>query len=294
MAARRTPAARRQRARRGKGAAAPRLQADAGPTRLQKLLAAAGFGSRRGAEVLIEQGRVSVNGQVAKVGDSADPATDRIELDGEALVLERPLYWMLNKPRGVLTTARDTHGRRTVLDLLPDRMPRLFPVGRLDVETEGLVLLTNDGALANALLHPSLGSEREYRVTVRGSFDSKAQKRIERGLHLDDGKTAAAEISRLRANSEGTETVFHLVLREGRKRQIRRSMLVVGFPVKKLARVRMGPLRMGRLARGEARPLEDAEIKALRKHREELEAKRTARPRGRGGRSPRRGGPRKA
>jgi len=148
--------------------------------RLQRLLAAAGVASRRRAEELVRAGRVRVNGRVAKLGESADPETDRIELDGEALVLQERRFWLLHKPLGVLTTTSDPEGRPTVLDLLPPaaREARLFPVGRLDRDTEGLVLLTNDGEVSQALLHPSRGSEREYRVTVRGRLSEDTQRQL--------------------------------------------------------------------------------------------------------------------
>jgi 23S rRNA pseudouridine2605 synthase len=248
-----------------------------GRSRLQKLLAATGMGSRRACETLLREGRVSVNGIPAQLGDSADPAVDSVELDGEKLVFDKPVYWILNKPKGVLTTLRDPEGRPTVAQLLPRELERVFPVGRLDADTEGLLLLTNDGSVAQALLHPSLGSEREYDVVVRGELGDKAVRRLERGVRLEDGVTAPARVEKLRPEPEAGLTRLHLVLREGRKHQIRRSLLAVGHPVKRLVRVRMGPLRLGRLARGKARPLRRDEIAALRKHCRELEARAPAR-----------------
>lgn len=248
-----------------------------GRSRLQKLLAATGIGSRRACEELLRDGRVEVNGRVAKLGDSADPAVDAVRLDGEGLVFAKPIYWIVNKPKGVLTTVRDPEGRATVLGLLPPDVDRVFPVGRLDSDTEGLLLLTNDGAIAQTLLHPSLGSEREYDVLVRGELDDRAVRRLERGIRLDDGVTAPARVSKLRVDPDSGTTRFHLVLREGRKRQIRRSLMTIGHPVKRLVRVRMGPLRLGRLARGKARPLRSDEIAALRKHCREQTA-RAAKP----------------
>jgi len=157
-----------------------------------------------------------------------------------------------------------------VIDLLPPRTPRLVPVGRLDLETSGLVLLTNDGALAHALLHPSLGNEREYRVGVRGQIDEKALRRLERGIHLEDGPTAPARVSGPRYSADEDISTFNLTLSEGRKRQIRRAMLALGHPVKRLVRIRVGPLRLGKLARGAARPLRDDEIRALLGHAQRL------------------------
>jgi pseudouridine synthase len=242
------------------------------------------MGSRRSCEGLIRDGRVAVNGKTAKLGDSADPAVDRVTLDGERLVLERPVYWMLHKPKGVLTTLRDPEGRPTVAQLLPREVGHVFPVGRLDADTEGLLLLTNDGAVAQALLHPSLESEREYDVVVRGELGERAIRRLERGVRLDDGVTSPARVDKVRPDPESGTTRLRLVLHEGRRRQIRRSLLAVGHPVKRLVRVRMGPIRLGRLPRGKARALRSEEVAALRRHCQELAPKPRARS---GGRRPR-------
>lgn len=216
---------------------------------------------------MIEAGRVSVNGVPARLGDSADPDHDEIALDGERLELQEKQYWIVNKPRDVLTTVRDTHGRRTVLDLLPRGTARVFPVGRLDRNTEGLVLLTNDGALTHALLHPSHGVEREYLVTVRGELRPRERQRLEKGVRLDDGVTAPSRVARLRHDAEARTTSFHLTIREGRKRQIRRALRALGHPVRELVRVRMGPLHLGKLPRGVARPATSAECRALERLR---------------------------
>jgi 23S rRNA pseudouridine2605 synthase len=232
--------------------------------RLQKIIAAAGVASRRAAEELLRAGRVRVNGVPASLGDSADPDRDAISVDGVPLRAEPHVYWLLNKPRGVLTTVRDTHGRRTVLDLLPDTTSRVFPVGRLDSDTEGLLLLTNDGDLAHALLHPSFEVEREYRVTVRGRVAPQTLRRLAAGVELDDGLTAPALVGQPRFDSEARATTFSLTLIEGRKRQIRRALAALGHRVDRLLRIRMGPLRLGRLLPGEARPLSTRETRALR------------------------------
>jgi 23S rRNA pseudouridine2605 synthase len=231
--------------------------------RLQKIIAAAGLASRRGAEDLLRAGRVRVNDRPAALGDSADPERDVVAVDGKPLQAQRHAYWMVNKPRGVLTTVRDTHGRATVVDLLPDRAPRLFPVGRLDRDTEGLVLLTNDGELAHVLLHPSFGSEREYRVTVVGRIAPRTLRRLAAGVPLDDGVTAPARVGRATFEANSQKSSFQLTLVEGRKRQIRRALDSLGHPVVALRRIRMGPLRLGRLPAGQARPLTGREIRAL-------------------------------
>lgn len=207
---------------------------------------------------------MTVNGVVARLGDSADPARERVAVDGREIDLEPAGFWMLHKPRGVLTTVSDPHGRRTVIDLLPPGLPRLFPVGRLDLDTEGLVLLTNDGDVAHALLHPSLGSEREYVVTVRGRPSDTQLRRLARGIELDDGRTAPARVAAPRFDRGADTTTFALVLVEGRKRQIRRAMQALGHPVVRLVRVRMGPLSLGSLAIGRARSLRRDEIAKLR------------------------------
>ncbi len=230
------------------------------------MLASAGVASRRGAETLLRAGRVRVDGIPAKLGDSADPATARITVDGKALRIEGLVYWIAHKPRGVITSTRDPEGRRTVMDLLPAAVRRVFPVGRLDFDTEGLVLLTNDGEVTHALLHPSLESEREYRVTVRGRVDDATLSRIESGVVLDDGPTAPARVSRVGHARGADETLFTLVLHEGRKRQIRRTLEALGHPVVRLVRVRMGPLLLGRLGVGKVRMLRADEIAELRAH----------------------------
>lgn len=244
--------------------------AGGGPVRLQKLLAAAGLGSRRGAEEILRAGRVTVNGRVAGLGDSANPASDVVAVDGERLAREPLAYWMAHKPAGVVTTVRDPQERPTVLQMLPKGVPQLHPVGRLDYESTGLVLLTNDGALTHALLHPSLGSEREYEVTVRGELDVRAQRALERGVVLEEGRTAPARVARVSFDPTANTTTFSLTLVEGRNRQIRRSLLTLGRPVKRLVRIRMGPLRLGGLARGEVRRLRREEIRSLREHAQRL------------------------
>jgi pseudouridine synthase len=253
--------------------------------RLQKILAAGGIASRRRAEELLGAGRVTVNDRVARLGDSADPAADRIAVDGVPVRAERHAYWLLHKPRGVLSTRHDPRGRATVLDLLPPRAveeQRLFPVGRLDLDSEGLLLLTNDGRVTHALLHPSLGTEREYRVEVRGRLSEAAAGQLARGLPLEDGMTAPARVAGLRYRVRRDTSELTLTLVEGRKRQIRRALAFLGHPVVRLVRRRMGPLRLGELAPGEARPLTPRERSLLRVHVESRQPPaRTASPLGR-------------
>jgi 23S rRNA pseudouridine2605 synthase len=245
--------------------------------RVQKILAAAGFGSRRGAEELIRDGRVTVNGRTVELGATADPRTDVVALDGERIQADPLRYWVLHKPRGVVTTLADPQGRRHVRQLLPREAGRLHPVGRLDRESSGLLLLTNDGALTQRLLHPSHGGEKEYRVTAKGEVGEKALAALRHGVVLDDGRTAPAKVEQVRYDRDADTTQLHLVLTEGRKRQIRRAMLVLGHPVKRLVRVRVGPIRLGHLAPGAARPLRGDEIRALRAYAERL-AVRPSRP----------------
>lgn len=231
--------------------------------RLQKILAAAGVASRRAAEDLLRAGRVAVNGRTARLGESADPARDTVSVDGVRVDPEPREYWLAHKPRGLISTVRDPQGRPTVLSLVPRSRARLFPVGRLDRESEGLLLLTNDGPLAQRLLHPSHETEREYRVTVQGRVTSAQLRRLERGVELEEGRTAPARAGAPTWSAGRGTSHFALTLIEGRKRQIRRALAALGHPVLRLVRVRMGPLRLGRLAAGTARPLRPEELRAL-------------------------------
>jgi len=226
--------------------------------RLQKVLAVAGYGSRRVCEELIADGRVTVNGDVAVLGRRVDPETDRIEVDGHPAATRPGLvHYLLNKPRGVLSTARDTHGRPTVVDLVPHE-PRVFPVGRLDADTEGLLLLTNDGDLAQLLTHPSHGVEKEYLVHVAGgALTAGALRRLRDGVELDDGVTAPAQVS------QPEPGVLRITIHEGRNRQVRRMCDAAGHPVQRLVRVRIGALADRRLKPGAWRQLTNGEVRAL-------------------------------
>lgn len=227
------------------------------PERLQKVLARGGFGSRRTCELLIESGRVTVNGQVAELGRRVDVERDKVAVD-DILVSTRAglVYYLLNKPSGVVTTARDPHGRPTVIDLLPLE-PRVFPVGRLDADTEGLLVLTNDGDLTYHLTHPSFGVEKEYLAQVEGRPSPAALRRLRQGVELDDGVTAPA-----RAALVPPQTI-KLTIHEGRNRQVRRMCAAIGHPVVRLVRTRVGPIAERRLKPGEWRPLTQAEVRAL-------------------------------
>lgn len=233
-----------------------------GQERIQKILARAGYGSRRSCEELIVAGRVRVDGVVAVLGQKADADRQVITVDDERVkVPERLVYLALNKPRGVLSDTEDARGRKTVLDLVPHE-GHLFAVGRLDLTSEGLVLLTNDGDLANRLLHPRYGHEREYRVRVAGRPSEDVLKAWSRGIMLDGVRTRPAQVKVLKA--EGGDTWLQVVMQEGKKRQIRRVAAALGHPVRALVRVRIGPIALGRLAPGEWRALTLKEVEALR------------------------------
>ena len=228
-----------------------------GGDRLQKVLAATGWGSRRSCEELIAAGRVTVNGEIAVLGRRVDAEHDRIEVDG-APVGVRPglVYYLLNKPTGVVTTAKDPHGRPTVVDLVPHE-PRGFPVGRLDADTEGLLLLTNDGDLAHRISHPSHGVDKEYLVRVKGQLTAGDLRRLREGVELDDGLTAPAEAS------QPAPGVVRLTIHEGRNRQVRRMCEAIGHPVQRLVRTRIGPIVDRSLRPGDWRELSTGERRAL-------------------------------
>jgi 23S rRNA pseudouridine2605 synthase len=232
--------------------------------RLAKYLAHAGVASRRAAEEIVRAGRVSVGGEVV-----TDPARDVDETSGVAVDgaplggAEKRIVYALNKPRGVVSTARDTHGRRTVVQLVPRSPVRLYPVGRLDADATGLILLTNDGELANRLMHPSHEVPKTYRVEVRparggGPVPARALRALRDGVGLDDGRTAPAQVRQVEPG------VLELTIHEGRKHQVKRMCAAVGHPVRSLRRVRFGPLALGDLPEGTVRRLTGAEIERLR------------------------------
>lgn len=229
--------------------------------RLQRALARAGLGSRRVCEDLIRAGRVTVDGSVASLGDRVDPSTAVVEVDGHRVSTDPGMrYFALHKPAGVTTTMRDPHAARDIRGLLPPG-PRIFPVGRLDRDTEGLLLLTNDGELGNRLMHPRHGVEKEYLAEVEGVPTEHHLARLRRGVELEDGVARALRATRVaRAGGRGAVRV---VVREGRKREVRRMLDAVGLPVRRLIRVRLGPIRLGRLRAGEVRALTPEEIRDL-------------------------------
>jgi 23S rRNA pseudouridine2605 synthase len=219
--------------------------------------------SRRKCEELIAAGRVRVNGETASLpGSKVDPEHDHVEVDGQPVALpERRVYWLLNKPAGYVSTVRDPQGRPTVVDLV-NQDQRLYPVGRLDQDSEGLLLLTDDGELTQRVTHPSYEHEKEYEVLVEGRPSQSALQRLRAGVELKDGVTCAADVTVMRTDAGGTWLRF--VIHEGRNRQVRRMCDAVGHPARRLIRVRMGPLTLGDLPAGQYRPLTAQERTQLR------------------------------
>ncbi len=230
--------------------------------RLQKLLARSGAGSRRGCERMIEEGRVSVNGRIAQLGEKADPARDEIRLDGELLAVEAPsVVLALNKPRGYLSAMSDDRGRKCASELLPmDAHPALFHVGRLDCDTSGLLLFTTDGELGHALAHPSHEVVKEYVARVRGRVRDDELRALREGIMLDDGMTAPAFAEVLDA---GESSRVLIRIHEGRNRQVRRMMDAIGHPVRDLERTAIGSVRLEGLAEGAWRELSPEEVESL-------------------------------
>ncbi|MEJ2217045.1 MAG: pseudouridine synthase [Gemmatimonadota bacterium] len=241
--------------------------------RLQKYLSRAGVASRRASEGMIEAGRVRVNGVVVKeLGVKVDPAADVVEVDGARVEEAAPVWIALHKPAGYVCTRRDRHGRRTIYDLVPAEYEALFHVGRLDLESEGLVLLTNQGGVANRLLHPRYQVDRVYEVAVKGRVTQTTLRRLLAGVVLEDGPAHAHVATMMevqagaRAGAVGSR--LQVTMREGRKREVRRMLEVVGHPVLRLVRLRLGPVELGDLAPGAWRLLGDAERAELRRFTE--------------------------
>lgn len=234
--------------------------------RLQKFLAHAGVASRRAAEELIVRGKVRVNGKVVReLGTSVNP-DDRVDVSGTPVRVQTELtYLVMHKPANVMTTMRDPQGRRTVAHLLPKGAPRVVPVGRLDFDTSGVLLFTNDGDLANVLAHPRFGVEKTYRAAVKGRLTPEEIKRLQSGVLLDEFRAAGARI-RVVATRRDT-SVLDITIHEGKNRQVRRMFDTVGHPVVALARLRFGPLRLGDLPPGQTRPLTEKELAALARYK---------------------------
>ena len=232
--------------------------------RLQKILARSGLGSRRACEEFIQSGRVTINGRIARLGEKANPAEDEVRFDGELVKgSDQDVYIMMNKPLGVLSSHRSQGGKRTVIELL--NIPqRVFPIGRLDLNSQGLILLTNDGELANRLSHPRYGHEKEYHVLLDRSPDANQLKLWKRGITLPDGERALPAVVNTRSNS-GELPWITVILRQGRKRQIRETAKALGLNVRKLVRVRIGPIRLGNLQSGEWRFLTSEEVRELKR-----------------------------
>ncbi|MEZ4593938.1 MAG: pseudouridine synthase, partial [Chloroflexota bacterium] len=233
--------------------------------RIQKLMAQAGIGSRRECETLIEKGRVTVNGRTATLGQKADPTTDKIIVNGQPIkpLQTESLYIALHKPKGVISSLDDEleEGRTTVRDLVP--LPgHLYPVGRLDKQSTGLILMTNDGDLAHKLTHPRYGHEKTYKVIVEGRISNEALEKWREGMYLDGRKTIPAQITVIQQDVSFTR--LEIVMREGRKRQIRRVANMLGFPVTQLVREKIGPITLGNLKPGDWRHLTDKEVAALK------------------------------
>ncbi len=261
------PGARRRRPARRRPAKATAPRAEASGDRLNKVLSRAGVCSRRAADRLIAEGQVTVNGRtVTELGTRVDPTRDAIKVGGRRLAAApaRHVYLMLNKPRGYVTTLRDPEGRPTVSDLLRGVGRRVYPVGRLDFHSEGLLLLTDDGDLGRDLMHPASEVPKTYRVKVRGKPDARALTRLRRGVRLGRETSAPARVRVLRG---GPPIWLEITVTEGKKHQVRRMCQAVGHPVQKLRRVAYGGVELGDLPAGEIRPLRAAEVKRLLAHR---------------------------
>lgn len=243
--------------------ALPQTTPAKGGERLQKFLARAGIASRRRAEDLIRAGRVAVDGQVVTtLGYCLDPARARVTVDGQPVFLPaRSVVIMLHKPSGYVTTLADPQGRRRVVDLLPPELGRLFPVGRLDYDTTGLLLLTNDGELAHRLMHPRYKVAKTYRATVAGSLTPEVLTRLAQGVDLDGRLARATDLRLVKVTS--TRSVVELTIHEGRYHQVKKMLAQVGFPVLKLKRLAYGPLKLGGLSLGRWRELTSTEIQRL-------------------------------
>lgn len=229
--------------------------------RLQKFMAECGVASRRKSEELIEMGKVRVNGHIARIGDKVNPKKDSVTVRGKKInKVDRMYYIMLNKPRGYVTTVSDELGRKTVMDLI-DVKARVYPVGRLDKDSEGLLILTNDGSFANALTHPKHNYAKVYRVTVRPGVNDEVLEKLRNGIEIDGRKTAPCDVNVI--TEEEGRVVLEFILREGRNRQIRKMCEAVDLEVARLKRISIGPVKLGMLQTGKSRQLTDNEVRKL-------------------------------
>lgn len=236
--------------------------------RLQKIMGQAGVASRREAEKMILAGRVTVNGDVVtELGTKVDARKDRIMVDGKRIASESPVYFMLYKPKGIITSARDEKGRKTVVDLLADVPERVYPVGRLDYNTEGLLLLTNDGELTNQLIHPKYKIQKTYLARIQGMPEEEKLDLLRAGIQLSDGPAAPAYVVRKAVDPEKGITEIEITIHEGKNRQVRRMFEAIGYPVKSLKRVRFASLTLEGLRRGQYRALTGDEVRELKSMR---------------------------
>lgn len=232
--------------------------------RLQKVIAHAGIASRRNAEQLILDGRVKVNGKIVKELGIKVSSSDRVEVNGIQIERETPVYFLFYKPRGVVSTVKDDKGRKTVIDFFPEIKERIYPVGRLDYDTSGLILLTNDGEFANLLMHPRGEIDKTYIAKTKGIPTREQMKSLERGIRLEDGKTAPARLKMLSLDKKKQTAIIEITIHEGRNRQVRRMFEAIGCQVSKLKRERYGFLTLQGLNTGEIRELTPHEVKQLR------------------------------
>ncbi len=229
--------------------------------RLHKFLASTGAGSRRECETFIQQGRVTVNGKVVtKMGLKVDPTSDKVTLDGEKVKAEDKVYYLLNKPSNTICTNSDERGRKRVVDLVPDRNHRIYTVGRLDADSRGLILLTNDGGIANIICHPRYRIEKVYQVAVRGRVDRQQIAKIEAGVWLAEGKSSPARVRAVGRDPRRDATLLEMTVFEGRNREIRRVLARVGLKVRRLQRTQIGPLKLGTLPPGACVKLEPEQL----------------------------------
>ncbi|UCG78564.1 MAG: rRNA pseudouridine synthase [Nitrospirota bacterium] len=235
--------------------------------RIQKIISSAGIASRRKAEELIKEGKVKVNGVIATLGMKADPLKDHIKIGGRLITKrEKAVYFILNKPVGVLTTLADPEGRSTLSDYISRIKERIYPVGRLDYRSEGLILLTNDGALADALMHPSRKVPKVYRVKVRGIPEDDKLVKLRKGIKLDDGMTMPAKISKAGITRKHKNSWLNVTIHEGRNRQVRRMFEKIGHPVLKLKRTAIDGIKLGTLRTGDIRKLSRDEVMELKEN----------------------------